>query len=118
MSFHCKSVFILRISKHSNPIVSSGTDSEIQMLKDVPLYNDVMLPATSDELALPLSPLPPSEPLCDTTATSVDAKTENYAPAQSTKPTTHCSSDVRLTEILHSYVNVHSPLNHMFFGRN
>lgn len=72
----------------------SCPDSEIQMLKDVPLYNDVMLPATSDELALPLSPLPPSEPLCDTTATSVDAKTENYAPAQSTKPTTHCSSDV------------------------
>uniref|UniRef100_A0A3Q3GP29 Hypoxia-inducible factor 1-alpha n=1 Tax=Labrus bergylta TaxID=56723 RepID=A0A3Q3GP29_9LABR len=37
--------------------------SEIQLLKEVPLYNDVMLPSTSDKLALPLSPLPSSEPL-------------------------------------------------------
>lgn len=34
----------------------------MQLLTDVPLYNDVMLPSTSDRLALPLSPLPPSEP--------------------------------------------------------
>uniref|UniRef100_A0A3Q3GPC3 Hypoxia-inducible factor 1-alpha n=1 Tax=Labrus bergylta TaxID=56723 RepID=A0A3Q3GPC3_9LABR len=33
----------------------------IQLLKEVPLYNDVMLPSTSDKLALPLSPLPSSE---------------------------------------------------------
>ncbi|XP_076017699.1 hypoxia inducible factor 1 subunit alpha a isoform X2 [Genypterus blacodes] len=40
----------------------SCPDSDMQLLKDVPLYNDVMLPSTSDKLALPLSPLPPSEP--------------------------------------------------------
>uniref|UniRef100_A0A3B5A7I2 Hypoxia-inducible factor 1-alpha n=1 Tax=Stegastes partitus TaxID=144197 RepID=A0A3B5A7I2_9TELE len=52
----------------------SCPDSEIQLLKDVPLYNDVMLPSTSDKLALPLSPLPPSEPLSITSTTSEDAK--------------------------------------------
>lgn len=35
----------------------------MQLLKEVPLYNDVMLPSTSEKLVLPLSPLPPSEPL-------------------------------------------------------
>ncbi|XP_036398473.1 hypoxia inducible factor 1 subunit alpha a [Megalops cyprinoides] len=38
----------------------SSSDSEIHILKEVPLYNDVMLPPSSDKL--PLSPLPPSEP--------------------------------------------------------
>uniref|UniRef100_A0A3P9M2A3 Hypoxia-inducible factor 1-alpha n=1 Tax=Oryzias latipes TaxID=8090 RepID=A0A3P9M2A3_ORYLA len=38
-------------------------EPEIHLLKDTPLYNDVMLLSTSDKLALPLSPLPPSEAL-------------------------------------------------------
>ncbi|RVE57229.1 hypothetical protein OJAV_G00214360 [Oryzias javanicus] len=38
-------------------------EPEIHLLKDAPLYNDVMLLSTSDKLALPLSPLPPSEAL-------------------------------------------------------
>uniref|UniRef100_A0A7N6B4V6 Hypoxia-inducible factor 1-alpha n=1 Tax=Anabas testudineus TaxID=64144 RepID=A0A7N6B4V6_ANATE len=67
----------------------SCPDSEIQLLKDVPLYNDVMLPSTSDKLALTLSPLPPSEPL-NVTTTSEDAKSEVYAPAPSTSPA-NCS---------------------------
>lgn len=93
------SAFIFRVIKHRNHILSSGTDSEIQLLKDVPLYNDVMLPSTSDKLALPLSPLPPSEPLHVTTTTSEDAKTESFAPTPSTTSTSHSSSEVRLTEI-------------------
>ncbi|KAM8737466.1 hypoxia inducible factor 1 subunit alpha a [Acanthopagrus schlegelii] len=62
----------------------SCPDSEIQLLQDVPLYNDVMLPSTSDKLVLPLSPLPPSEPLHVTTTTSEDVKTERYPPATCT----------------------------------
>nr|QCF47166.1 hypoxia inducible factor 1 alpha [Heteropneustes fossilis] len=37
-------------------------DSDMQVLKEVPLYNDVMLPSTSEKLPLPLSPLAPSDP--------------------------------------------------------
>ncbi|XP_072538837.1 hypoxia inducible factor 1 subunit alpha b [Salminus brasiliensis] len=40
----------------------NSSDSEMQLLKEVPLYNDVMLPSTSEKLPLPLSPLAPSEP--------------------------------------------------------
>lgn len=71
------------------------TDSEIQLLKDVPLYNDVMLPSSSERLALPLSPLPTSEPLHLATASSEKAKAESYAPAPSTTLTSHSSSEVR-----------------------
>ncbi|KAG7275433.1 hypothetical protein CRUP_033166 [Coryphaenoides rupestris] len=53
----------------------SCPDSEMQLLTDVPLYNDVMLPSTSDRLALPLSPLPPSEPAHHGTTTN-----ETYPP--------------------------------------
>ncbi|KAM9842299.1 hypoxia inducible factor 1 subunit alpha a [Aulostomus maculatus] len=72
----------------------SCPDSEIQLLKDVPLYNDVMLPATSDKLALPLSPLPPSEPLCATTNTAAGVKNESYVSAPSTTSCSHSSSEV------------------------
>lgn len=75
----------------------SCPDSEIQLLKDVPLYNDVMLPSTSDKLALPLSPLPPSEPLhvttTTTTTTSEDTKDGDYAPAPSTTPTSSAEAE-------------------------
>lgn len=74
--------------------MSSGTDSEIQLLKEVPLYNDVMLPSTSDKLALPLSPLPPSEPLHDTTTNIEDTKAKCYTPASCTTPAS--TSVVRL----------------------
>ncbi|AWP16485.1 Hypoxia-inducible factor 1 alpha [Scophthalmus maximus] len=71
----------------------SCPDSEIQLLKEVPLYNDVMLPSSSEKLALPLSPLPPSEPLHVTTTTTDDSKAESYAPAPSTSITSHSSSE-------------------------
>ncbi|XP_070775961.1 hypoxia inducible factor 1 subunit alpha a isoform X2 [Enoplosus armatus] len=71
----------------------SCPDSEIQLLKDVPLYNDVMLPSTSDKLARPLSPLPPSEPLHVTTTTCEDAKAGSYAPAPSTTPPSSSEAD-------------------------
>ncbi|XP_003962523.2 hypoxia inducible factor 1 subunit alpha a [Takifugu rubripes] len=47
---------------------------EMQLLKEVPLYNDVMLPSTSEKLVLPLSPLPPSEPLHVAPTTPDDTK--------------------------------------------
>lgn len=59
-----------------------------------------MLPSTSEKLALPLSPLPPSEPLHVTTATSNDAKAEGYAPTPSTTTTNHSASEVRQSELL------------------
>uniref|UniRef100_A0A6Q2YGS8 Hypoxia-inducible factor 1-alpha n=1 Tax=Esox lucius TaxID=8010 RepID=A0A6Q2YGS8_ESOLU len=66
----------------------SSPDSDV-LLKEVPLYNDVMLPSTSDKLALPLSLLPPSEqplaPLC-----SVDTKA---GPDSSSNPVSHTSSE-------------------------
>nr|UQM94813.1 hypoxia inducible factor 1 alpha [Rachycentron canadum] len=71
----------------------SCPESEIHLLKDVPLYNDVMLPSTSERLALPLSPLPSSEPLHVTTTTSEDAKAESYSAAPSTASTSHSSSE-------------------------
>ncbi|XP_060919588.1 hypoxia inducible factor 1 subunit alpha a isoform X1 [Labrus mixtus] len=71
----------------------SCPDSEIQLLKEVPLYNDVMLPSTSDKLALPLSPLPSSEPLL-VNSTSKDAKAETYTAASSSTETSHSSSEV------------------------
>lgn len=66
-----------------------STESDINLLKDVPLYNDVMLPSTDDKLVLPLSPLPPSEPLDVSSTNSEDSKSESYAPAQSTTTTSH-----------------------------
>lgn len=53
-------------------------DSEMQLLKEVPLYNDVMLPSTSEKLVLPLSPLPPSEPLHVESTTPDDTKVKHY----------------------------------------
>ncbi|KAM7403077.1 hypothetical protein PAMA_003823 [Pampus argenteus] len=71
----------------------SSPDSEMQLLEDVPLYNDVMLPSTSDKLALPLSPLPPSEPLHVSTTISEDTKTESFAPTPSTTSTSQRSPE-------------------------
>ncbi|XP_059208700.1 hypoxia inducible factor 1 subunit alpha a [Centropristis striata] len=70
----------------------SCPDSEIHLLTEVPLYNDVMLPSTSEKLALPLSPLPPSEPLNVTTTSSKEVKAERFTPAPSTTSTSHSSS--------------------------
>ncbi|KAJ0008953.1 hypothetical protein NQD34_016368 [Periophthalmus magnuspinnatus] len=58
----------------------SCPDSEMQLLKEVPLYNDVMLPSSNDKLALPLSPLPPSEPLTVQSTPTEMVKAENYTP--------------------------------------
>ncbi|XP_068195414.1 hypoxia inducible factor 1 subunit alpha a [Antennarius striatus] len=66
------------------PLDFSCPESEIQLPKDVPVYNDVMLPSTSEKLALPFSPLPHSEPvLATTTTTSDDAKASAATPASS-----------------------------------
>uniref|UniRef100_A0AAV2JC02 Hypoxia-inducible factor 1-alpha n=1 Tax=Knipowitschia caucasica TaxID=637954 RepID=A0AAV2JC02_KNICA len=62
----------------------SSPDSDMQLLKEVSLYNDVMLPSSSDKLALPLSPLPPSEPLLDPVPSPELVKAEGYSPAPCT----------------------------------
>nr|AJG42184.1 hypoxia-inducible factor 1 alpha B [Gymnocypris eckloni] len=38
----------------------NNSDSDMQLLKEVPLYNDVMLPSGSEKLSISLSPLTPS----------------------------------------------------------
>lgn len=85
---HSKNLnFFILIDRNNCDIsVSSGTDSEIQLLKEVPLYNDVMLPSTSDKVALPLSPLPPTEPLHVSITTPEDAKAKCFTPASSATP--------------------------------
>ncbi|XP_077395689.1 hypoxia inducible factor 1 subunit alpha a isoform X2 [Festucalex cinctus] len=71
----------------------SCPDSDIQLLKDVPLYNDVMLPATSEKLALPLSPLPPSEPL-GVDVGAADGKSDDYAGPAATSTTSNSTAEV------------------------
>nr|ABO26720.1 hypoxia-inducible factor 1 alpha [Platichthys flesus] len=72
----------------------SCPDSEMQLLKDAPLYNDVMLPSSSEKLALPLSPLPPSEPLNTRGGfKSEESKAESYPPTPSTTITCQRSSE-------------------------
>lgn len=71
----------------------SCPDSDLQLVKDVPLYNDVMLPSTSDKLTLPLSPLPPSEPLHVAAATSEEAKVARYAPGPNATTTSSSDTD-------------------------
>uniref|UniRef100_A0A3P8UNV0 Hypoxia-inducible factor 1-alpha n=2 Tax=Cynoglossus semilaevis TaxID=244447 RepID=A0A3P8UNV0_CYNSE len=59
---------------------SCSPDSEIQLLNDAPLYNDVMLP--------------PSEPLNITVTTGSDnSKSESYAPPPPAATTSNCSSE-------------------------
>lgn len=70
------------------PLNFSCPDSEIQLSKDVPLLNDVMFPSTSDRLTLPLSPLPPSEPL-SVCSSPQDAKPQSFTAAP---PSTAISS--------------------------
>lgn len=64
----------------------SGAESETHLLKDVPLYNDVMLPASGDKLVLPLSPLAPTEPLEVSSSSSEEAKPDSFAPALNATP--------------------------------
>lgn len=68
------------------PLDFSCPDSENQLpCREVPLYNDVMLPATSDKLALPFSPMPPTEPP-HMTSSNISGKTEPYTTVPSSKP--------------------------------
>lgn len=57
----------------------------MQLLKEVPLYNDVMLPSTSDKLALP-----PSKRL-HTPSTAEGSKAKHYTPAPSSSSSTGSS---------------------------
>uniref|UniRef100_M4AG94 Hypoxia-inducible factor 1-alpha n=1 Tax=Xiphophorus maculatus TaxID=8083 RepID=M4AG94_XIPMA len=64
----------------------SRPESEIHLVKDIPLYNDVMLPSSGDKLPLPLSPLAPTEPLEPANSSAEEAKPDSFAPALSSKP--------------------------------
>uniref|UniRef100_A0A8C7XKJ2 Hypoxia-inducible factor 1-alpha n=1 Tax=Oryzias sinensis TaxID=183150 RepID=A0A8C7XKJ2_9TELE len=54
---------------------------------DTPLYNDVMLLSTSDKLALPLSPLPPSEAL---SLSNTPDEGEPESPSETASPIDFC----------------------------
>ncbi|CAN9502140.1 unnamed protein product [Ophioblennius macclurei] len=77
------------------PLNFDCPDSEIQLPKVAPVFNDVMLLSTSDTLTLPLSPLPPSEPLNVCSASSDDdaAKSESFAPASSNAAINNTSTE-------------------------
>uniref|UniRef100_A0A3B3UGL2 Hypoxia-inducible factor 1-alpha n=1 Tax=Poecilia latipinna TaxID=48699 RepID=A0A3B3UGL2_9TELE len=64
----------------------SRPESETHLLKDVPLYNDVMLPSSGGKLPLPLSPLAPTVPLEPASSSAEEAKPNSFAPALSSKP--------------------------------
>lgn len=72
-------------------------DSEMQLLKEVPLYNDVMLPSTSEKLVLPLSPLPPSESPDLASTTPDDTKVKHCILNSSATPAS--SSVVKLVTV-------------------
>uniref|UniRef100_A0A1A8C7T3 Hypoxia-inducible factor 1-alpha n=1 Tax=Nothobranchius kadleci TaxID=1051664 RepID=A0A1A8C7T3_NOTKA len=61
---------------------SPGKESDTDLL-EVPLYNDVMLPSTSDKLTLPLSP---SESFAVPNTSSEETKSKDFAPTPSTTP--------------------------------
>ncbi|XP_035608047.1 hypoxia inducible factor 1 subunit alpha a isoform X1 [Oncorhynchus keta] len=66
-----------------------GSPDSDTLLKEVPLFNDVMLPSTSDKLALPHSMLPPNEqPLIP--SASVDTKAD---PDSFSTPGSHSSTE-------------------------
>ncbi|CAL8272906.1 unnamed protein product [Merluccius merluccius] len=67
----------------------SCPDSEIVLLKDAPLYNDVMLPSSSDCSALPLSPLPPSEPTNSGTSSPGEPEAETCTAVPSSRAGGH-----------------------------
>uniref|UniRef100_A0A673I0M4 Hypoxia-inducible factor 1-alpha n=1 Tax=Sinocyclocheilus rhinocerous TaxID=307959 RepID=A0A673I0M4_9TELE len=52
----------------------NNSDSDMQLLKEVPLYNDVMLPSSSEKLPISLSPLTPidSTPVLNKLETGVE----------------------------------------------
>ncbi|XP_036431113.1 hypoxia inducible factor 1 subunit alpha a [Colossoma macropomum] len=69
----------------------SSTDTEVSVLKDVPLYSDVMLPSTSDLLSLsPLSP--PTEAPCailnHSDSTTAQLQLEDFTFPSSNTPST------------------------------
>lgn len=73
----------------SDPLFPVPADSDI-LQKEVPLYKDVMLPSTSDKLALPLSLMPPSDQHL-VPSTSVDTKA---GPDSSSTPGSHSFTEV------------------------
>ena len=66
----------------------------MNLLEDVPLYNDVMLPSTSERLALPLTALTPSESPRSTTSPPAEpevpsGRAGSHTPAGSTPVVSH-----------------------------
>ncbi|XP_072533378.1 hypoxia inducible factor 1 subunit alpha a [Salminus brasiliensis] len=74
-----------------NQLHFSSADTEVAVLKDVPLYNDVMLPSSS--VLLPLSPLsPPTDPPCaaliHSDSTAAQLQLEEFSFPSSSPPNT------------------------------
>uniref|UniRef100_A0A672Q3C1 Hypoxia-inducible factor 1-alpha n=1 Tax=Sinocyclocheilus grahami TaxID=75366 RepID=A0A672Q3C1_SINGR len=74
----------------------NNSDSDMQLLKEVPLYNDVMLPSSSEKLPISLSPLTPidSTPVLNKLETGVEVFTFSSASDSTNTPSTSglCSS--------------------------
>ncbi|TSK58076.1 Hypoxia-inducible factor 1-alpha [Bagarius yarrelli] len=68
----------------------NSPDSELQLLKEEPLYNDVMLP-TSEKIPLPLSPLAPSD--SSTNLSNIEPGTQEF----SFSPIVHHTQDTAST---------------------
>lgn len=73
------------------PVITYFLDPEMQLLKEVPLYNDVMLPSTREKLPMPLSPLAPSD------LSSALEKIEPGREDCSFSSTSHSTSDIAST---------------------
>ncbi|CAL8286874.1 unnamed protein product [Lota lota] len=71
----------------------SCPDPEIHLLEDMPLYNDVMLPSTSEPLALPLSPLTPSEPPHSTTSPAAEPEVPSSRAGSLPRPRSPAAPD-------------------------
>uniref|UniRef100_A0A672Q1W7 Hypoxia-inducible factor 1-alpha n=1 Tax=Sinocyclocheilus grahami TaxID=75366 RepID=A0A672Q1W7_SINGR len=68
----------------------NNSDSDMQLLKEVPLYNDVMLPSSSEKLPISLSPLTPidSTPVLNKLETGVEVFTFSSASDSTNTPST------------------------------
>uniref|UniRef100_A0A4W4HNC2 Hypoxia-inducible factor 1-alpha n=1 Tax=Electrophorus electricus TaxID=8005 RepID=A0A4W4HNC2_ELEEL len=78
---------------------------------EVPLYNDVMLPSTSEKLPLPLSPLAPSDP--PPALTKLESGGEDFSfPSTSSTPDTVNPSNMLTSLLFLSQPN--SPMDYCF----
>ncbi|XP_063079642.1 hypoxia inducible factor 1 subunit alpha b isoform X1 [Engraulis encrasicolus] len=76
----------------------TGPDSDLQLLEEVPLYNDVMLPSTSEKMPLALSPIASIE--------SSPALTPDLSPATTTTTSPEAQSSTQPSSPMDSFFQV------------